>query len=202
MQADELQFEARELLRHPAGFAVIFFLLAVALLSVAVGTAWLAISITGQSPPGQRSAFVVSFLISTGLLVAGSVQLVRASTFVQLERQASFRRCMAWAMVCGTAFVSVQTYGLQSLISLNTADIATGLKYAAFVFIFLHAVHVIVALLFVVYVFLRAQSDRYDHEYSWGVTFCGWFWHGLGVVWLAIMAVFTVAGSVTMVAAA
>lgn len=201
MQTDELQFEARQLLRHPAGFAVIFFLLAAALLSSAVGLAWLAFSVTGDTPLWQRFAFLVSFLVSTGLLVAGSVQLIRASTFVRQERQTSFRRCLSWAVICGTAFVGVQTYGLQSLIRQPTMDIATEIKHAAFVFIVLHAVHVIVALLCVVYVFLQSLRDRYDHEYSWGVTFCGWFWHGLGLVWLAIMAVFTVAGSASMVTA-
>ena len=64
----------------------------------------------------------------------------------------------------------------------------------AFAFALLHGVHFIVALLFVVFVFLRAFADRYDHEYSWGVTFCAWFWHALGIAWLAIMTAFLIAG--------
>jgi len=56
----------------------------------------------------------------------------------------------------------------------------------------------VVALLFLVFIYLRALADRYDHEYSWGVTFCGWFWHGLGIIWITIVAVFMVAGTAAL----
>ncbi len=198
MHTRDVEFEAVQILRKPAAFAVVFFVLSTALLSTAVGSAWVAAGVTDRFPEWKRAAFIVSFLTSTGLLAAGSVQLVRAAGFVRVERQAEFRRCLLQTLVAGTAFLCVQTCGLYALITQHSTDIATGLKHAAFVFILLHAVHILVALLFVVYVFLNALTDRYDHEYSWGVTFCGWFWHGLGVVWLAIVALLIVASSVAM----
>ena len=76
--------------------------------------------------------FVIAFVVSSGLLLAGSVQLVRASAFVRIERQPEFRRCLAWALGIGTAFVSVQAYGLDSLIHQETVESAEGLKHAAF----------------------------------------------------------------------
>jgi heme/copper-type cytochrome/quinol oxidase subunit 3 len=57
----------------------------------------------------------------------------------------------------------------------------------------MHGVHFIVALLFVAFVFLQGLANRYDHEYSWGVTFCAWFWHALGIIWLVIVAGFVIA---------
>ena len=198
MHVHELQFQFGQHLRKPGAFAVTFFLVAVVVLTVALGTAWLAGSLTSPGITSNRMAIIASFAISTGVLATGSVQLVRASAFVKLERQREFRRCLVGALAAGTAFVSVQTYGLQSLITQHSVDIATGIKHAAFAFILLHAMHVVVALLFVVFIYLRALTDHYDHEYSWGVSCCGWFWHGLGLVWIAIMAVFTVAGTAAL----
>ena len=57
----------------------------------------------------------------------------------------------------------------------------------------LHAMHVIVATLFLSLVTVRTFAERYDHEYYWGVSVVAWFWHGLGIVWLAILAVFAIA---------
>ena len=112
---------------------------------------------------------------------------------MKLEKQIEFRRCLVWSLLLGTAFVAVQTYGMAGLLAGGDSAAMSGVKHAAFTFVFLHAVHVVVALLFIVFVFLRALDDHYDHEYSWGVTFCGWFWHGLGIVWWFILAVFLVA---------
>ena len=195
----QARFEINRCLQKPAAFAVIFFFAATGLLLGALGGAWLAVQLTPASPAWNQMAFIISFVSSTGLLTAGSVQLARATVFVRAERQPEFRRCLAWALVIGMAFVCVQTYGLQSLIIRQTDNIAAELMHAAFAFILLHAIHVVVALLFVVFIYLRALADRYDHEYSWGVAFCGWFWHGLGIIWIAIMAVFTVAGTAGMV---
>ncbi len=194
----ELQFEFGRHLQKPGAFAVVFFLVAVVVLTVALGTAWLAGFLAPPVITSNRIAVIASFAISTGMLATGSVLLVRASGFVKLERQQEFRRCLSLALAAGTAFVCVQTYGLQSLMTQRSVDIATGIKHAAFAFILLHAIHVVVALLFVVFIYLRALTDYYDHEYSWGVSFCGWFWHGLGIVWIAIMAVFMVAGTAAL----
>jgi heme/copper-type cytochrome/quinol oxidase subunit 3 len=198
MHVQERQYEFGRHLQKPGAFAVVFFLVAVVVLSVALGTAWLAGSLTPPAVISNRIAVIASFIVSTGLLGSGSWQLVRASGFVRLERRQEFRRCLVLALAAGSTFVSVQAYGLQSLITQHSVDIATGIKHAAFAFILLHAIHVVVALLFVVFVYLRALTDHYDHEYSWGVSFCGWFWHGLGIVWIAILAVFTVAGTAAL----
>ncbi len=60
----------------------------------------------------------------------------------------------------------------------------------------LHGVHFVIALLFVAWITVNAFADRYDHEYFGSVTFCAWFWHALGIVWMAILTLFA-AGAVT-----
>ncbi len=56
----------------------------------------------------------------------------------------------------------------------------------------MHALHVVVALLILTWVTLRGLNDRYDHEYSFGVLGCSWFWHGLGVMWIFILGAFII----------
>ena len=62
-----------------------------------------------------------------------------------------------------------------------------------FVAVALHALHGIAALLWLVYATLRGFAGDYDHEYRFGLTACGWCWHALGVVWIAILFTFATA---------
>ncbi len=59
----------------------------------------------------------------------------------------------------------------------------------------LHGLHVTVAMMVLSYVTLRALNDRYDLEYSFGVSVCTWFWHILGVVWIFILGAYAVVTS-------
>jgi cytochrome c oxidase subunit 3 len=142
----------------------------------------------------ERVGFPKVFLVSTGMLFAGSISLQRALHFVRLERQGQFRTAMLCALVAGSLFVGVQSFGLWQMLQapLGT-EASTGSGAFAFVLTVLHAMHLSVALLFLTYVTVRAFAGRYDHEYYWGVTCCVFFWHALLIIWLAILAVFAIA---------
>jgi cytochrome c oxidase subunit 3 len=194
MKARETTFELTPFLQRPSNLALAFFALSSLLLAVSFTVAWGMIEGLSFRPAENRILFPVAFVASTALLAGGSLLLHRASLLVRFEKQSEFRRSLAWSLVLGTAFVAAQTYGLWCLIAQNEAAKSVGLKDGAFAFVLLHGVHFVVALLFVAFVFLRALADKYDHEYSWGVTFAAWFWHALGIAWLAIMAAFLIAG--------
>ena len=84
------------------------------------------------------------------------------------------------ALVSGILFVGVQIYGLQCLIRNQVAeDVQTGANAFIVIIAALHWMHFSLALLFLVWVTLNALADRYDHEYSWGVTLCA----GSGTDW-------------------
>lgn len=146
--------------------------------------------------PVNRSPtqFPPAFLASTGWLLVGSVSLARARGFVRRERQRPFRRQLLFALAAGTLFVSTQTYALTCLIRQQPPeDVPVGAGAFVAVMAALHAMHFVVALMFLVFVTVQAFADRYDHEYFWGVTICAWFWHILGVVWLLVLAVIGIA---------
>lgn len=142
----------------------------------------------------EKVVFPTAFWFTTVLLAVGSGFLHRAAFAVRHERQTTFRESLLVALVAGTLFVGLQTYGLASLARNQLPEEAqTGANAFITMLAALHAMHFALALLFLVWVTLNALADRYDHEYSWGVTVCAWFWHVLGVVWMLILVVFAIA---------
>lgn len=176
-----------------SGFALRFMFLSLAVYAIAGAMAWGLLRFGGRLLSSPWQVMPPAFGASTGLLAVGSWVLARAVRHVQRERQSPFRRCLLIALAAGTLFVGVQIFGLASLIARqNPADVTTGVNAFQIVFVALHALHFALALWFLIFVTLRAFADAYDHEYSWGITVCAWFWHALGIAWCAILAVFVI----------
>ena len=180
--------------RHAAGqsrTAVRFFLLA----SVAFGLSLLAAiglaKIFGRPVARDRFWVPPAFAVSTVLLAAGSVAMIKAVAAVRREKQRELRQWLLTALGAGTCFMGVQGYGLWALLPAErtTADASLGATPLVLMFAGMHALHLSVAVLFLAFVTARAQADRYDHEYYWGVSVCGWFWHALGIAWLFVLLI-------------
>jgi len=162
---------------------------------LAVVTGGIASRLPGIVIRGRPVLFPPAFGISSLLLLLGSVVLSRAMRFVRREKQRPFRRHLVGALAIGGLFVGFQSLGLWTLMPHDRTAQAAQVGVTAFVLMLaaLHALHFVVAVLFLSFVTVRAFDDRYDHEYHWGVTVCAWFWHALGIVWIAILAVFAIA---------
>ena len=179
-------------------FALRLFGVMVGLFAVAAGLALL-LTYWAEPPRSVFGTFTVptAFIFSTSFLILCSAALQRGLTSVRRERQRTFRRAMLWAMGLGTAFVGTQLFALWCIVHNLQADRNAGeaqLGATALVFgaAALHALHVSVALAVLAYVTLRGLSDRYDHEYSFGVAFCTGFWHVLGILWIFILGAYLV----------
>jgi cytochrome c oxidase subunit 3 len=181
-------------LQSPSRLALCFFALSLVAVGIATLAFWVLVDNTNFQPANDKLVIPPAFYFSSVTLLLGSWTLMRAEHFVKLEKQIPFRRNLTYAVLVGTVFVSVQSYGLWCLLEAQKVSPATSdLKDAVFVFALMHGLHFVVALMFVLFVWLRAIADRYDHEYSWGVTVCTWLWHALGVIWIVIMGAFAVA---------
>lgn len=171
-----------------------FILVSAAVYASALGLGLSLIRCLPPAPVPGRLVFPSAFWVTTLLLALGSGLLQNGAWNVRHERQKPFRRNLFAALVAGTLFVGLQIYGLRGLAANQVPDEAqTSANAFITIFAALHAMHFSLALLFLVWVTLNALADRYDHEYSWGVTLCAWFWHALGIVWLCILAVFVIA---------
>jgi heme/copper-type cytochrome/quinol oxidase subunit 3 len=183
--------------RHAAGQsrqALLFFVRAVLVCGAAAGVTLGLAAVFGR-PAATEFWFPPAFAASSLLLLAGSISLSRAVRSVQQEKQKSFRGWLRMALVTGTLFMGVQAYGLWTLLPAERAADQASLGVTPFVLMLsaLHALHLSVAVLFLSFVATRAQADRYDHEYYWGVSVCAYFWHALGIAWLFILAIFAIA---------
>jgi len=143
--------------------------------------------------PGQV-VFPRAFWFTSLVLAFNSFLLQQAVHCVRRERQQKFRRSLMGALVAGALFVAVQSYGMKCLVDNQLPDeTQTGSNAFIAIMVALHAMHLSLALLFLIWVTLSALADRYDHEYFWGVRVCAWFWHGLGIVWMCILMIFVIA---------
>jgi cytochrome c oxidase subunit 3 len=160
---------------------------AVLAVSVALG------AIFGKQTPTDQLRLPWAFVISTFLLAVGSWQLEMARMAVRREKQQDFRRSLLQALISAMAFVAVQGFGLWAMDKGGSSaqDAQLGVHGFVIMFTALHAMHFLVAQSILLWVTISAFADRYDHEYSWGVTFAAGFWHILGVVWMCILFVFT-----------
>ena len=174
-------------------FAICFFLAAASILSITTVTTLRLMDASREIWGPQPPILIPAFLLSTVLLVCGSWQLERACWLVRFEKQEPFRWALLRSLLIGVAFVIAQMFALWCLLAQVSRAHEFGLRSGALAFVVMHGVHFFVALLFVVFVLLRALADRYDHEYSWGVVFCAWFWHALGVAWVMIAGAFVLA---------
>jgi cytochrome c oxidase subunit 3 len=190
------------LVRSRSVLARRFFVLSLGLIAAVVLIAM--VGIRGlSSENADRSIMPTAFWISSVFLFAGSVTLQQAAWLVRVQRLEAFRRWLVVSLISGTLFVGVQICGLWRLAQNQTRpgeslpdSAETGANALVAMFAGLHGVHFVIALLFVAWITVNAFANRYDHEYSSGVTFCAWFWHTLGLVWLVILALFA-AGAVT-----
>ena len=191
---DQWPYAGRIDLPSRSEFAVRFATLSALLLTLATLLAALLFKLIPTVPGRPPTQFSPLFLASTIFLVVGSLSLSRACEFVRREKQRPFRKQLLIALGAGTLFVSSQTYALTRLVSQQSPEEAqTGAGAFVAVIATLHAVHFVVALMFLAFITVQALADRYDHEYFWGVTICAWFWHALGVVWGVVLVVMLIA---------
>lgn len=172
---------------------LIFAGVASCVLLLSMGVLWVLVHLLGRRENVELQ-FPLTFLVTTVLLFAGSAALRQARQAVQRERQPEFMKWIAAALVFAALFMGAQSYALWAMFAVQRSATEASLGARAYLIIVaaLHVVHFLVASLFVSFVAARGWVGRYDHEYHWGVTVCEWFWHMLGVIWIAILGIYTI----------
>ena len=149
----------------------------------------------GHPKPTEKLQLPTAFQFGTMFLAIGSWCLHYAHASVRLERQRRFLMSLLLALGAAVLFVSVQSYGMWAPVKSISPrlEMQTSIHGMVIMFAAIHAIHFVVAQSILLWVTLSAFVDRYDHEYYWGVTFAGWCWHVLGIVWIGILCIFAIA---------
>lgn len=136
----------------------------------------------------------VTFWVSTVLLIATSYTLHRACRLVRREKQQRFRRWLIYALGSAIAFTVLQSFGLWSLLTahFSQTDGSTKVYGMSFALSFIHALHVVGGIIFLLFIIRQAFHNRYDHERHWAVDNCAGYWHFLDAVWACMLVVFVV----------
>jgi cytochrome c oxidase subunit III len=142
---------------------------------------------------------------STALVLLASITIQLAVSAVRRERQGLLRGYVLTTLILGLAFCLVQVPCLWSLVQQHLNELAridslrntmTAEQFAneprnqffglIFVFILLHAAHVLGGIIHLFAVTLGAWANQYDHEFYNPVKHAAMYWHFLDVVWLVM----------------
>lgn len=143
-------------------------------------------------PPAGSPGLPSAFWISTLLLAGVSGLLVLAERAADEGDGNRLSRMLTAATALGVAFVLSQVSGWATLAGASELPQNNLFLFGVYVLSFLHVVHVLGGLVPLIWTAIRSRAGRYtatDHE---GVTATAMYWHFLGIVWLAILAILVV----------
>ncbi|MCU0302594.1 MAG: cytochrome c oxidase subunit 3 [Thermoanaerobaculales bacterium] len=140
-------------------------------------------------PPPGSPPLPGAFWVSTAVLAALSAVLVAAGRAAERDRRVPLTGLLSAAGGLAIGFIASQVAGWSALAGAAALPQGSLYLFGVWVLSFLHLLHAVGGLVPLVWAALRARRGRYtstDHE---GVTSVAIYWHFLGVVWLAILAV-------------
>ena len=186
---DEASQHSRAQAAATRQFGVVLLFASLTALFIATLAAVLITRAQAPSWPSHRLQELLPGLwAATALLALNSAALHKAWFALKANRERDFVRWLWVATLCIALFLLTQS---QNFSHAWSADEARQNLYA-FTFSLLtgvHALHVLGGLLPLAIVIHRASQREYSSSRTQGVLFCVQYWHFLGLIWLAILAV-------------
>jgi cytochrome c oxidase subunit 3 len=136
-------------------------------------------------PPAGLPALPIALpALNTALLLGSSLSLAEALKRARRGQTRELARLVALTFGLGAAFLALQCVVWRGLwnggLSMKTGGAYASVFYGLTVF---HALHVVVGLLLLLWVFFRALGGRYEKNPT-PVRLCAMFWHFVDVVWV------------------
>ena len=121
--------------------------------------------------------------LNTLILLYSASTMWRANRAIRLGQQQQLRRMLLYTAVLGLVFLTVQGYEWTKLISYGLT-LSSGVYGATFyVLIGCHGLHVLGAVVWLGWVWLRATQQRYTATRRTGVVLCGMYWMYVVGLW-------------------
>ncbi len=173
------------------------FLASLTMLFAASMLAYIIIRITRREevPLGVVSMPLL-FWLSTVVVLAGSLTIQLAVNSIRAEKQQAFRIMVVITAVLSLLFVVLQTPAMLDLLRSHgrAMDDNIFVYGLVFVFVLLHALHVLGGLVALGIVTYNGLRGRYDHEHYAPVKHSAMYWHFLDVVWIFMFGTMLVLG--------
>ena len=137
----------------------------------------------------HEAAGLLLVTINTFLLLTSSWTMVMGLLAIQRNNQQGLVKWIGATAVLGSLFVVLQYVEYQTLANegITLYSDAFGMRfYAPTAF---HGAHVIVGVLWAVWVLIRGRKGKYNNGRYLGVEIFGLFWHFVDVVWILLFTV-------------
>jgi len=178
-----LLFFGTEIATFGAGFVYYFF--------IRVG-GW---PPTGEAIPGLLTSVV---LINTVLLVTSSITMHWAHDQLRRENRRNYMLGLGMTILLGISFLSGQVYEYLDYITKEGFTITSGLFGSAFFGLTgLHGLHVTLGVILLSIIFTRSLLGQFSGSRDVGVTTVTMYWHFIDAVWIFLVVVIYVGGSLS-----
>lgn len=140
-------------------------------------------------PPPGSAGLPGGLWISTVLVLLLSLTLVLAERAVRADRGRDLTRLLSVALILAVAFLGAQLANWMQMAADSALPQQSLAAFGFWILTVLHAAHVLLGLVPLIFVLLRAGGGRYtagDHE---GVHLLAMYWHFLAATWIAILVV-------------
>ncbi len=127
--------------------------------------------------------------LNTFILILSSFLVVRGLTAIRAGRQRSLRWHLAGVFGLGALFLGGQALEWSTLFA-EGVGVKSPFGTPFFTITGLHGTHVLVGLVWLVYVFVLALRGRYSPSGHLGVETFGLYWHFVDVVWIVLFTLF------------
>ncbi len=127
--------------------------------------------------------------VNSFILLLSSFTVVRSLAGIQAGDVTKLQRSIMMTIILGFVFFAIMMYEYSHL-SHEGVTLSSGpFGMAFYTLTGFHGAHVMIGLIWAMYVFWQAFNGRYTKESHWGVEFWGLYWHFVDVVWIFIFTV-------------
>lgn len=134
-------------------------------------------------PPDQPRLPIPITGLNTLVLLVSGLTFFLAFPALKSSNLSQFKKLLTWTVVLGAVFLTIQ--GMEWIKLLKFGLTAHGSIFGGFFYLLvgLHALHVLGGLTALVWVWLRAQQDKYDAQHSLGMELCRIYWFFVVGLW-------------------
>jgi heme/copper-type cytochrome/quinol oxidase subunit 3 len=143
-----------------------------------------------HSPDPQVDAALLGSIplvsLNTFVLLSSSLTVVLAHDAAVKGNRSRLVLFLAFTIVLGSAFVSLQGVEYATLYSEQLKWTSNGYGTAFFTLTGTHGLHVIVGIIWCLVILVRAAQGGFSKEHYGGVEIFGLYWHFVDVVWILL----------------
>lgn len=148
-------------------------------------------------PPANSPPPPIGLWGSTFVLAVSSLCLARASLLARRGDRDALRRWLTASLLSGVGFLAVQAVVWSSLLADGLRPSTNGYGALFYAVTGLHGAHVGAGLAYLALLRRRASRRHAEGPSADGVRLVGVYWHFMGVVWVAVLALLWMPGGGT-----